>query len=398
VVKVKRAYDRIFDGVYSKEDPLNLSQNKPLSKPFNSRQINPSESQANAISNDAAQATSSTALVIRAVNEDEDSDRTPSPHPKKYVSLTNKQISNLEDSPEPDETQPLTPPPENDHSENEPPKTPEPDNQKSPEPVIQINPESDVAQNVVDESPHHVAMDNTFTARSSLNQHFQEIIENLDLEIAQKTPPQHTSHLKDLMHNLSHDCIYIPPQLPSRIMNEPLDQTQEDITNFLKAVDKNIRRMSIAIPNRSIDTAHIDNEVNIMEAKFLEMTKAIKEAYKRNLNVRNELARKEAERIVQERREAEERERKRLEDERIEKERLEAHAREEARLAEEARIAAEQARIENLARNAPEFALLMRQDQENMQRKIDEHSTLLATILSTLQSFGERLPPPPQQP
>jgi hypothetical protein len=335
------------------------------------------------------------------------------------VSRINRNIHDLEDSPEADETQPLeaelnqppsSPPPADQHKpqthppENEPPKLPEHDHQKSPEPVAQVNPESDVAQkcnspvNDVEESPHHVAMDNTFTAGSSLNQHFQEITENLDLEIAQKTPPHHTSHLNDLMHNLSHDCIYIPPQLPSRIMNEPLDQTQEEITNFLKAVDKNIRRMSIAIPNRSIDTAHIDNEVNIMEAKFLEMTKAIKEAYKRDLNVRNELARKEAERIVQERREAEERERKRLEDERIEKERLEAQAREEARLAEEARIAAEQARIENLARNAPEFALLMRQDQENMQRKIDEHSTLLATILTTLQSFGERLPPPPQQP
>jgi hypothetical protein len=120
--------------------------------------------------------------------------------------------------------------------------------------------------------------------------------------------------------------------------------------------------------------------------------KDVREAYKKDLFIRNEIARKEAERIEQERREAEERERKRLEDERIEKERLEAQAREEARLAEEARIAAEHERIEHLARNAPEFALIMRQDQENMQRRIDRHETLLTTILSTLQSINERLP------
>ncbi|KAK2369748.1 hypothetical protein QL285_082863 [Trifolium repens] len=111
-----------------------------------------------------------------------------------------------------------------------------------------------------------------------------------------------------------------------------------------------------------------------------------------------ELARLEVERLEKEKKEAEERERKRLEDERIEKERQEALAREQARLAEEARIAAEQARLEELARNAPEFALLLRQDQENMKRTVDEHSTMLAAILTTLQSINSRLPPPPPQP
>ncbi|KAK2450688.1 hypothetical protein QL285_009797 [Trifolium repens] len=154
--------------------------------------------------------------------------------------------------------------------------------------------------------------------------------------------------------------------------------------------------MSSAIPDRSIESEDIDKECDLNEENLMSMMTAIREAYKKDLNFRNELARKEEERLERERLEAEERERKRLEDERIEKERLEALAREEARLAEEARIAAEQERIENLARNAPEFALIMRQDQENMQKKIDEHSTLLATILTTLQSINERLPPPPQ--
>jgi hypothetical protein len=219
------------------------------------------------------------------------------------------------------------------------------------------------------------------------------------MEIAQTTPPHHTTNLKELMKNLSNDCIVVHPHLPSKITNEPLDHSHEDITQFLLAVDKNLRRMSIAIPHRSIDEAHIDTKCDLMESNFLDMMKAVRGAYKKDLFIRNDIARKEAERIEQERRKAEERERKRLKDEGIEKERLEAQAREEARLVEEARIAAEQERIEQLARNAPEFAFIMRQKQDDMQRKIDEHSTLLATILSTLQSFGERLPsPPPPQP
>ena len=68
----------------------------------------------------------------------------------------------------------------------------------------------------------------------------------------------------------------------------------------------------------------------------------------------------------QKKREAEERERKRLEEERIKKERLEALAKEQARLAEEAIVAAELGRIEQLAHNAPEFALLMRDDQDRL--------------------------------
>jgi hypothetical protein len=133
-----------------------------------------------------------------------------------------------------------------------------------------------------------------------------------------------------------------------------------------------------------------------MEVGFQNMMKAVREAYKKDLEFRKELARLEAERIEQEKKEAVEREKKRLEDERIERERQEALAREQARLAEEARIAAEQARLEQLARNAPEFALFMRQDQDNLKRAVDEHSTMLAKIFTTLKSIDARLPPPPQ--
>jgi hypothetical protein len=215
------------------------------------------------------------------------------------------------------------------------------------------------------------------------------------MDLVDKTPPHHTSDLNNLMHNLSHDCIYVPPHLPSRILNEPLDHTQEDITKSLQAIDKNLRRLSIAIPNLSIDSAHIDKECDLMEATYLNMMKAVREAYKKDLLFRQELARKEAERIEREKREAEEKEKKRLEDESIEKDRLEALAREEARLAEEARVAAEQAKLEQLARDAPEFALLMRQDQDSLKKKVDAHSDILASILATLKSIDARLPPPP---
>ncbi|KAK2374095.1 hypothetical protein QL285_075079 [Trifolium repens] len=393
-VKVKRAYDRIFQGIGFKKDS-NLSENQTLSEQFNSHPTNPSESQTNRISDDAAQASGSTAQIIQNLDEDEDSDRTPSPHPAKYHSKINNEIAQEQPSPDDTENQPSendqhhqtpppadkpqTPPPEHDHSYHE--------THKSPEPIPNI-PNDEVAEKPNSEahdgekSPHHVVLDNSCTIPTPLRHHFQQINDNMNQDVIQKTPPNQTNHLKHLMQDLSLDCIYIPPNLPSRITNEPLAQTQDDISKFLIVVDKNIRRMSTAIPNRSIETAHINKECDLMEENLVFMIRSVREAYTRDLEFRNELARKEEEERLK--KEAEERERKRLEDERIEKERLEAQAREEARLAEEARIAAEQARLENIARNAPEYAQYIRDNQENMQRKIDEHSTVLASILTTL--------------
>jgi hypothetical protein len=149
LIPVKRAFDKIFKGVYSKKD-LALSENQPSSEPFNTLQTNPSESQANSICNDAAQATTSTAPVVHDVNEDEDSDRTPSPPPQKFESLINKNLSTLEPSPEPEENQqhdaqnkPQTPPPENDQHKSPPSPliaeqtNPTPESVKSPEPNSQ---------------------------------------------------------------------------------------------------------------------------------------------------------------------------------------------------------------------------------------------------------------------
>jgi prefoldin subunit 5 len=117
------------------------------------------------------------------------------------------------------------------------------------------------------------------------------------MDLVDKTPPHHTSDLNNLMHDLSHDCIYVPPHLPSRILKEPLDHTQEDITKLLQAVDKNIRRINMAIPKMSIESAGIDKECDRMEDELQNMMKAIRESYKRDLAVRKELTRLEAERI-----------------------------------------------------------------------------------------------------
>jgi ABC-type Zn2+ transport system substrate-binding protein/surface adhesin len=154
--------------------------------------------------------------------------------------------------------------------------------------------------------------------------------------------------------------------------------------------------MSSAIPTRSINSAHIDKECDLMEEHLVLMIRAARKAYTTDLELRNEIARKEEEeRRERERLEAEERERKRLEDERIERER---QAAEQARLAEEARRAAEQARLEQLARNAPEYAQHVLENQENFQRQLDEHSSMLAAIMTTLQSINARLPQQPDQP
>ncbi|WJX93455.1 hypothetical protein P8452_74974 [Trifolium repens] len=340
LIPVKCVYDRIFKGVNSKKD-LTLSENQHRSKPFNPLQTNPSESQANIISNDAAQATTScTAPVIHSVDDDEDSEATPPPHtpsprkltsPEKSIFYISPNTLKLEAAPKPNQSKPSSPPTAEQTN-------PSSETLKSPEPKEQINPNSDVVQksnspvNDVEKSPHHVAIDNTFTASHTLNPHLQEISRTLDMDQVIKSLP-HTSDLNNLMTDYSNECIYVPPHLPSRILNEPISDTKEDITKLLQAVDKNIRRINTVIPNMSIDSAAIDKECDLMEVGFQNMMKAIREAYKKDLEFRKELARLEAERLEKEKKEAEERERKRLEDERIEKERQETLAREQVRLA-----------------------------------------------------------------
>ncbi|KAK2416464.1 hypothetical protein QL285_038858 [Trifolium repens] len=378
------AFDEMHKKLPKRNDPHNLLEQQTL------------------YGNETAQASTSTAPIIQ--NLDEDSDKTPSPPLEILVTETlpiseNVQPVNTQEkppTPQPENTQPESDP----QPENEPPPehTPsEHNHQKSPEPhQNQVSETLHSDEHVHEKSPHHVAMDNSCDLSTPIKKHVQQINETLNLEIAQKTPPDQSNHLKTLMQDLSIDCIYIPPHLPARIMNEPLEQTQDDITNFLQAVDKNIRRMSSAIPNRSIETAHINKECDLMEQNLVYMIRSVREAYTRDLDIRNEIARKEEEeRRERERLEAEEREKKRLEDERIERERQEA---EQARLAEEARRAAEQARLEQIARNAPEYAQHIRENQDNFQRILDEHSSMLAAIMSTLQSINARLPPQPDQP
>ncbi|KAK2457934.1 hypothetical protein QL285_005151 [Trifolium repens] len=415
-IRVKHAFDKILKGVNS-EKVIDLSENQPSSEQFNLIISHPSESQANFICYDAAQASTSTAPAIQ-LSIDEDSDNTPSPPPEKSpnyqeIPTTTPQQDEPQNDPQPNseivhpvntQEQPKTPQPENTE-----PETTQPENQIPPEhnpsEHDHQSPESNQDQvsktlhadeHVHEKSPHHVAVDNSCDLPTPIKTHVQHINETLNLEILQKTPPDQSQHLKHLMQDLSMDCIFFPPHLPSRIINEPLDQTQDDITSLLQAVDKNLRRMSSAIPHRSIDTAHIDKECDLMEQNLVLMIRSVRKAYTTDLSLRNEIARKEEEeRRERERLEAEERERKRLEDERIERER---QAAEQARLAEEARRAAEQARLEQIARNAPEYAQHIRENRDNFQRRLDEHSSMLAAIMTTLQSINARLPQQPDQP
>ncbi|KAK2445549.1 hypothetical protein QL285_016468 [Trifolium repens] len=394
------AFDYMHKKLPKRNDPHNLLEQQTL------------------YGNETAQASTSTVPTIQ-LSPDEDSDKTSSPPPQ--ISPNHQEIPTItpqpeqpENNPQPNseivqpvntQEQPTTPQPENTEPkttqpENEipPENTPsEPDHQKSPEPdQDQVSETLHSDEHVHEKSPHHVDVNNSCVLSTPIKHHFQQINETLNLEILPKTPPDQSQHLKHLMQDLSMDCIFFPPHLPSRIANEPLDQTQDDITSLLKAVDKNLRRMSSAIPHRSIDTTHIDKECDLMEQNLVLMLRSVRKAYTTDLNLRNEIARKEEEeRRERERLEAEERERKRLEDERIERER---QAAEQTRLAEEARRAAEQARLEQIARNAPEYAQHIRENQDNFQRRLDEHSSMLAAIMTTLQSINARLPQQPDQP
>ncbi|KAK2443961.1 hypothetical protein QL285_015023 [Trifolium repens] len=421
LVPVKRAYDILFMNVDPKKDHQknltfaemrSLRENQQISKPFKPFQAKPSESKSNTLFNVAAPVNApGTAPVINQVNDDDDSEATPPPPPPPRKKNTpphpfvDPKLLNLEPTPEDDQTKPPSPTPEADQTKP-PSPPPEAGIQKSPEPDQQQKPNSEpnsvtVDKNLtvetIEKSPQHVAMDNTFTVIQPNNSQLQEISNNLDSDQTDKSPP-HSSAVNNLMDDLSHECIYVPPHLPSKILNEPISTTQDDITLLLQAVNKNIRRLNFAIPNISVESAHIDQECDLMQNGIHSMIEAIREAYKEELKFRKEMTRLEVERIEREKREVEERERKRIEDEKIEKERQEAMEREQARLAEEARKATEQARLEDFARNAPEFALKMREDQNDIKKIVSEHTTLFAKMFATLQSIEARLPPPSPQP
>ncbi|WJX45346.1 NADH:ubiquinone reductase (H(+)-translocating) [Trifolium repens] len=390
-IRVKHAFDKFLKGVNS-EKVINLSENQPSSEQFNLILSNLSESQANFICNDAAQASTSTASAIQ-LSLDDDSDKTSSPPPQ--ISPNHQEIPTITPQPEEPENNPqpnseIVQPvntqkqPTTSQPENTEPETTQPEHaHQSPEPIQdQASETLHADEHVHEKSPQHVAVDNSCDLPTPIKTHVQHINETMNLEILQKTPPDQSQHLQHLLQDLSMDCIFFPPHLPSRIINEPLDQTQNDITSLLQAVDKNLRRMSSAIPHRSIDTTHIDKECDLMEQNLVLMIRSVRKAYSTDLSLRNEIARKEEEeRRERERLEAEERERKRLEDERIERER---QAAEQARLAEEARRAADQARLEQLARNAPEYAQHVLENQDNFQRRLDEHPSMLAAIMETL--------------
>ncbi|KAK2422560.1 hypothetical protein QL285_033087 [Trifolium repens] len=153
-IRVKHAFDKILKGVNSKK-VIDFSENQPSSEQFNLILSHPSESQANFICNDAAQASTSTAPAIQ-LSIDDDSDKTPSPPPAQSpnhqeIPTTTPQQDEPQNDPQPNteivhhentQKQPTTPQLENTEPETTQPEhqippenTPsEPDHQKSPEP------------------------------------------------------------------------------------------------------------------------------------------------------------------------------------------------------------------------------------------------------------------------
>jgi hypothetical protein len=217
------------------------------------------------------------------------------------------------------------------------------------------------------------------------------------------SPPQN-SDLNNYMDDLERECIpvepnqtnsdtliSVPQHLPAKILNQPISSTQDDIEQLLQAINKNIRRLNNDVPNISVDSAHIAEECKLMKKDFILMIDAVEEAYIKDLKFMKELARLEAERLEKEKQEAEERERQRLEDERIEKERQEALEKEQARLSEEARLAAEKAKLVEFVQNAPEIAIKMKEDQDDLRRTVDENQQknvdMFSKLFSVLQSI-----------
>jgi hypothetical protein len=390
----------------SKGEP-SISKPKPFQK--QPSQTKPPESKTNQLYDIAVTGDAPSGHLVQ---DDEESEATRPPKntpPHPSIFIVDQTTLNLVATPEVDQTKPPSPPP----SETDPTTLsedltqPQPDSTIQPPLVTLPEPEQQQQQNSEPNSaiiihrsetsnepleqplPHEV-VDNTVTVNLPINHHFQEISRTLDMDHVEKSPP-HTSDLNNLMDNLQKECISaeanpkdsdnlisVPKHLPAKILNQPISSTHDDIELLLKAINRNIRRLGNDVPNISIDSAHIAEECKLMKKDFILMIYAVEEAYTKALEFRKEVARLEAERLEKERlekekREAEERERNKLEDERIEKERQESLKREQARLAEEARIAAEKAKLAEFVQNAPEVAIKIREDQDDLRRTLNEH-------------------------
>jgi hypothetical protein len=223
-------------------------------------------------------ASSSGHATIPEHDGDNDSERTPSPspHQTKNDSVIRKETTNEESQqPTPDQQKPQTPPdnqksPPSEHQKSPQPEhhhtpspehhsTPPPENKASSDEVDETHPLS-TPVHAVDKSPPRVDEPNTSTIDTPLKERFQQLHNELFSE--ETSPPQ---NLQAYMQKLSDNCIVARLDLPSRIANELLTVSQDDITKYLCAVDKNMRRMTSAIADRSIDDGHIETKFDLKE-------------------------------------------------------------------------------------------------------------------------------------
>jgi hypothetical protein len=240
LVKVKRVFDRFFQGVNSLEES-NLSENQPTSNPFNSIMYIPSES--NIYSHNAASSSGNIATSNDPEHDDDqDSERTLSlpPHSPKNDSVIQDTNNEESQQPTPNQQKPQTPPfiPSSEH--NSPPpeqhNSPPPEHHHSPQTEHQSTPppENTVSSDEVvvdhplgttvidaDKSPQHVDDFNTSTLDTPLKERFQQLHKELFSEVT--SPP---NNLQAFMQKLSDNCIVARLDLPSRIANEPLTVSQ----------------------------------------------------------------------------------------------------------------------------------------------------------------------------
>lgn len=267
------------------------------------------------------------------------------------------------------------------------------------------------------QTPNHETANNSLTMTMT-NQQFQDLSGTFETDHGEQS---HNSELDSYIHTLEKECIPTesvqansdnqssnPKNLPKKILTQPPSSTQNDIEHVLRAVNNNIRRLCMSLPDMSIEPSQISDECKYMKEDIIHMIDAVEQAYIKDFENRKEAARLEAERLEREKLEKEiiERERieqERLEQERLEKERQEALRKEQTRLEEEARIAAEKAKLAEFIQNALEVAIKMKEEQEDLRRNADANQQknedvfkqLFAMLNEKFDKIEARLPPPP---
>jgi hypothetical protein len=292
------------NGVYSYPKPKTskLSQNKPQPMLTKSNVAETSDASSDHLSKDNDEETPKETRPV-------------SPH----VFTVDPTILNLEATPEP--TPEPTPQPQP-KTQSEP--TPQPQPESEPphsEPSSTHTPhDSIIMGESFDQQLDHETVDNSLPITLTIQQ-IRDITRNLDADHCEQ-PTSHNYELDSYIITLEQECIptesiqAIPRNLPNTILSQPPSSTQNDIEHLLRAVNNNIRRLCMSLPDMSIEPSQIYDECKYMKEDLNLMIDVVELAYIKDFEDRKKAARLEAERL--ERIEREKIEKERMEQERIE--------------------------------------------------------------------------------